>query len=302
MLSMQYRSIKKEVKLLTLAFVAASLTFAFSNQVNAQGFAPPAPPPIGDGSTPAPVIPGDGGAPPAVTTGQADPTPGHNFPTGIGRDRTRVQIFNSNARGRRMVQTIRPDQLSNDELSRIEGVLGASLRTGEEVIDVDVNDAQLVQINDILSPQVDGENPDPSFQPGGQNYNQSRFTWVASQHPLPTVPRFARYLVILGVVCSTIFMAMATWSMVMGNPYGASRVIGAAAGLMLLLSGYTIWKIVQMNSSPSGNSSGPATINYGATSAQVGTSNPASTPGTPGGATSTGRSGFPVQPFRNAQN
>ena len=67
------------------------------------------------------------------------------------------------------------------------------------------------------------------------------------QGPLPTVRTFSRYLVILGVVCATVFMTLAAWSMVFGSPYGASRVIGAAGGLILLLMGYTIWKVVQMN-------------------------------------------------------
>jgi hypothetical protein len=67
------------------------------------------------------------------------------------------------------------------------------------------------------------------------------------QGPLPTVRIFSRYLVILGVVCATIFISLAAWSMVFGSPYGASRVIGAAGGLILLLMGYTIWKVVQMN-------------------------------------------------------
>lgn len=65
--------------------------------------------------------------------------------------------------------------------------------------------------------------------------------------PLPTVRTFSRYLVILGVVVATVFVSLAAWSMVFGNPYGGSRVIGAVGGLLLLLAGYTIWKIVQMN-------------------------------------------------------
>ena len=67
------------------------------------------------------------------------------------------------------------------------------------------------------------------------------------QGPLPTVKTFSRYLVILGVVMATIIVSLAAWSMVFGSPYGGSRVIGAVGGLLLLLAGYTIWKIVQMN-------------------------------------------------------
>jgi hypothetical protein len=67
------------------------------------------------------------------------------------------------------------------------------------------------------------------------------------QGPLPTVRTFSRYLVILGVVVACIWMAMAAISVVMGNQNGPARVIGAVGGLLLLLAGYTIWKIVQMN-------------------------------------------------------
>lgn len=65
--------------------------------------------------------------------------------------------------------------------------------------------------------------------------------------PLPTVRTFSRYLVTLGVVAATVFMALAAWSMVMGSQYGGARVMGAACGLLMLLAGYTIWKIVTMN-------------------------------------------------------
>lgn len=67
------------------------------------------------------------------------------------------------------------------------------------------------------------------------------------QGPLPTVRTFSRYLVILGVVVATVFVAMASIGVVMGQRGGVDRVIGAVGGLLLLLASYTIWKIVQMN-------------------------------------------------------
>lgn len=67
------------------------------------------------------------------------------------------------------------------------------------------------------------------------------------QGPLPTVRTFCRYLVILGVVAACVWVGMASVSVIMGNRNGTERVIGAIAGLLLLLAGYTIWKIVQMN-------------------------------------------------------
>ena len=73
--------------------------------------------------------------------------------------------------------------------------------------------------------------------------------------PLPTVRTFSRYLVILGVVFSTVFVTMAAWSMVFGNQYGAARVLGAVGGLLMLLAGYTIYKIVQLNTMHANSSS-----------------------------------------------
>lgn len=96
---------------------------------------------------------------------------------------------------------------------------------------------------------VNNGGPSPGAQGTGDNLYQherqpNRYDFNG---PLPTVRTFARYLVILGCVSATVFMALAAWSMVMGSPYGGSRVMGAAGGLLLLLAGYTIWKIVQMN-------------------------------------------------------
>ena len=67
------------------------------------------------------------------------------------------------------------------------------------------------------------------------------------QGPLPTVRTFCRYLVILGVVVACVWVSMSAIAVVMGNSNGPARVIGAVGGLLLLLAGYTIWKIVQMN-------------------------------------------------------
>lgn len=297
-----------KTSLLALA-IGLFACLSYSPEAGAQGFAPPQPPPIGDGSTPAPVTPGDGGVVPPTSTGAADPTPGHSFPTGVGRDRTTVRVFNNGSRGNREVQTIRPDQLSNDELSQIEGILGVNLRSGEQTIDVTASDAQIEQINEVMAPypqaqnnagrkRINNDSPGASYPRTPSLYGRS-----SGYHPLPTVWTFSRYLVILGVVSATVFMALAAWSMILGHPYGAARVVGAAAGLLMLLSAYTIWKVVQMNTF-NANSDDPAQVRTGATTAQVQDAFMArpSTPGVPGGATSAGRSGFPVQPLRNAQN
>jgi hypothetical protein len=116
------------------------------------------------------------------------------------------------------------------------------------------------------------------------------------QGPLPTVKTFCRYLVILGAVCGTIFMALAAAAVVLGHPYAGSRVIGAASGLMLLFCGYTIWKIVQMNTF-NANSPDNAQINQAqaqGTVVQPQAPNLPVTPNAPGGV---GRSPMPVAPL-----
>jgi hypothetical protein len=82
------------------------------------------------------------------------------------------------------------------------------------------------------------------------------------QGPIPTARTFSRYLVILGVVFGTVFITLAGWGMVFGSQYGGARTIGAAGGLILLLMGYTIWKVVQMNTFHA-NTTGWASFNRG---------------------------------------
>ncbi len=287
--------------------VIVSLLFASCLQpAIAQPFAPPQPPPIGDGPTPAPVIPGDGGGPPPVPTGQSDPTPGHNFPVGTGSDRGTVYMEKNGERGNRGKGTIRGSSLTPDQLGKIQGILGTNMSSGEPASGTNVSDGQLEQIQDALAPYPQAQNSGGrkkiNNDAPGQGYPKTNSLYgFTPDHPLPTVWTFSRYLVILGCVSATIFMALAAWSMIMGNPYGASRVIGAAAGLMLLLSGYTIWKIVQMNTYD-GNSDNPAENKKKAGGGEVPAAFMFRPPGNAGGATSQGRSGVPVQPLGNANN
>lgn len=284
--------------------VAVILAIGFSSSAMAQ-FAPPTPPPVGDGNSPAPVTPGDVGGAQAPPSGTADSTPGHNFPTGAGRDRSIVRVFHQGARGEKEVTTIRPDTLSNDAISQIEGILGVNMRSGEQQIEATASDAQMEQINDALAPYPQATNSGGrkvinSDSPGNgyPKPDHNSLYGYTSDHPLPTVWTFSRYLVILGVVSATIFMSMAAYSMVMGNPYGGSRVFGAAAGMMMLLSAYTIWKIVQMNTY-NANSDTPAQNVSRPSTAQVQDAfvSRSDTPDPPGAGGSNGRSGVPVEPL-----
>lgn len=284
--------------------LAVFVAVGFSASANAQ-FDPPAPPPIGDGMNPPGVTPGDAGGAQNVPSGSSDATPGHSFPTGVGRDRSTVRVFHNGARGERQVTTIRPDTLSNDAISQIEGILGVNMRSGEQTIEATATDAQMEQINEALAPYpqatnnggrkyIDSDSPATGYPKPDHN----SIYGYTPDHPLPTVWTFSRYLVILGVVSATIFMSMAAYSMVMGNPYGGSRVLGAAAGMMLLLSAYTIWKIVQMNTynansdTPAQNISRPAPSQV-----QDAFMSRPDTPGAPGASGSNGRSGVPVDPL-----
>jgi hypothetical protein len=262
----------------------------------------PAPPPPGSPGSPPPVTPGDTSTNPPVATGTADKTPGTNFPTGVGQTDTTVRIFvNEGGRGLREVQTIRPTTLTSQELSQVQGVLGTSLTTGEPVIDVTVTKAQMEQLNQILAPwpqydmngnrkKINSDSPAQGYPKETPNYE--------FKGPLPTVKTFSRYLVLLGVVCSTVFMALAATKVVMGHRDAGACVVGAASGLMLLLCAYTIWKIVQMNTF-NDNTSGPAQIQQDSNQGIVNDGNltAPNVPITPTAPNTPQRPGIPVIPL-----
>ncbi|MDX2105670.1 MAG: hypothetical protein SFY67_04635 [Candidatus Melainabacteria bacterium] len=263
----------------------------------------------GSGSYAPGVTPGDNYDAQPATSGTADQGPGHNFPVGNGSDRTMVRVFHTNSRGEREATTIRPDQLLDDELNRIEGILGINMRSGEALIETTATPQQIEQLNEVLAPypqyDLNGDKKKINRDAPGQNYPKTTSLYgLTSDHPLPTVWSFSRYLVIAGVVLATIFMSLACYSMVVGSPYAGNRVIACAAGLMMLLSAYTIYKIVQMNTFKA-NSNDPPQIRHGATDAKVQDAfmyRP-DTPTIPGGNTTTGnRQGLPVAPLANAKN
>jgi len=225
----------------------------------------PQPPPIGSGTTPTPEIAGDPGANPNVVTGAADPTNGSRFQVTNGQDRTiaRLYIPNDNNRGVKYVLDIRADQLTAANLAAIEGILGQNLMPGNvDSIDIQTTTDQLAQIQAVLYPypgtvQNNGRNQIVADTPAAGYPKPGETSLYAFDGTLPTVQKFCRYLVILGVVAGTVWMALASWAMIQGNPYGGARVIGSAAGVLMLLGAYTVWKIVQMNTF-NANSATPA--------------------------------------------
>lgn len=225
-----------------------------------QGPAVPEPP--GDGPTPANLIPGDNSAPTPPPTGnaQSNPANGSMFSTGTGTNRTIIHIYRQTnggllgqSRGTREVQTLRPDQMSSQQWGQVQSILGANLGSGEGNVEVTVSDSQLEQLNAVFAPypgystnsagykSITQDQPATGYP---KNNEQSIYSF---QGPLPTVQKFCRYLVILGVVAATIWVAMGATSIVFGDGYGGAKVVGAIAGLMMLLCGYTVWKVVQMN-------------------------------------------------------
>jgi len=333
---MKVQSARKHLSSTVICLSAVALGFAFNfcaaSPVFAQAstqtdFAPPTgapyinplyqqgapdPPPVGSGNAPPQVNPGDTGAVPQAVSGQADQSNGSDFQVTPGQDRVVAHLYmqdQANGRGTRMVQTIRGDQLSDQALGQIQGILGVNLIGGNQAsINVAVTDAQLEQINEVLAPypqttmtngrkKIMGDNPAAGYPKPGRD------SLYAFDGTLPTVQTFSRYLVILGVVAATIFMSLAAWAMVQGNPYGGARVMGSAAGLLMLLAAYTVWKIVQMNTFGA-NSNNPAISQNRTNTAQVPGAFMArpNVPVTPnqgqiGGAP---RDGVPVQPLGNA--
>jgi hypothetical protein len=216
--------------------------------------------PVGSGSTPPAATTGDPGSAPADPTGTADPTNGSNFQVTQGTNRgvTRMYMQEANNRGLRYVGGFRFDSLPDDASSTIQGILGGGGGTGDVTVTAD----QLEQIQAALAPYpgtttVNGRKKIMTDSPAAGYPKAGRTSLYAFDGTLPTVQTFSRYLVILGVVAATVFMSLAAWSMVQGNQYAGARVMGSAAGLLMLLASYTIWKIVQMNTFGA-NSNNPA--------------------------------------------
>jgi hypothetical protein len=236
----------------------------------------------------------------------ADPTTGNIFPVGQSHDQGIIYIYhqqigpNGDNRGLKMVMTLNAATLTPTEVTAMSAIpaLNSVLQTNQATTNVTLSDTDLANLNNVLAPYpittmnngkkaITGDHPAAGYPKTTANY-----TWVPV---LPTVKTFCRYLVILGVCMATIWMAMASYGMVLGMPYAGSRVLGTAMGLMMLLSAFTIWKIVQMNTY-NGNTNAPATVVYG----QDNEVQPTAVPDLPGVPTTpqfSARDGLPVQPL-----
>jgi hypothetical protein len=270
-------------------------------------------PPIGNGTTAPAEIQGDTGTAPTVPNPGADTTDGvglSNFTTDGSHDMGIIYLYHQQQpgadgvpRGMKMVQTINPATLTANDWGQIQGIVGAP--NGTAATNVQVTDAQLAQIQQILAPY-----PGTSTEGNGLKVITADEPATIAGAPtahynydgvLPTVRTFSKYLVILGVVVATVWMSLGAYSMVLGHPYAGSRVIGTAAGLILLLSGYTIWKIVKMNTfndNTTDNAQALLTNSAQPTQATVAPSAQLNTDPVPAAPTGrANRSGLPVQPL-----
>ncbi len=224
------------------------------------------PPPVGSGSNAPPVDAGDLGPALVPPTGTADKTDGSILNSQIGKDRTIVRLYVNGEE----VQTIRPDQLTDAQIASIDGILGINMLDGEQTIKVPCSSNQIYEIQNVLYPYpantlIGGKQKivsDPAPQwitnatgarthnpDGGGLEQQNSQLWSAFDYigPLPTVRVFCRWLVTAGVVAATIWIASGAISLSLGHPMADMRIMQTILGLMVLLSGFTVYKIVQMN-------------------------------------------------------
>jgi hypothetical protein len=293
-----------------------AFTYTPPNTAPTQG---PTPPP-GSGTTAPDLIQGDTGTAPTVPNPGADTTSGvglSNFTTGQSHDPGIIYLYHQQqpgadgvSRGMKMDMTINPATLTSDQWSQIQGLIG-SPSTTSAATNMQVDDSTLAQIQQILAPY-----PQTTTESNGLKAittdSPAQIPNAPTAHyqydgTLPTVVTFGRFLVILGVVFATVWMALAAFGMVLGLPYAGSRVIGTAAGLMVLLSAFTIWKIVRMNTFNDNTTDDQQaliqnehfpTINPVTPSAAV--SLPTTSPTVPTGTAT--RGGLPVQPLYGKGN
>lgn len=231
--------------------------------------------PPGDGPQPWRVEPGDEIAPLPPPTGSADRGPGHGLPTYQAKDRTEVMVYVNNA----MAFVIRPDQLSAWQVSEINKILKINMLSGQQQIKVAATEKQVEEIQErVLNPYPNYKmetksRPYVIYDPKtGQSslvfrndpmkalpmlsgkskqnpavQNRDKESLWDIDGPLPVIRPMCRWLILVGMVAATIWVATAALSVVLGHPLAGIRVAQAFFGLGLLLCAYTIYKIVILN-------------------------------------------------------
>jgi hypothetical protein len=234
-------------------------------------FVTPLLPAPGSGSIPKPEIAGDNLPSPAVSSGKADsaPTQGTNLAHAVNLGRTTVYIYSNCTRGANdlmsgshLVLTLRPATLASKQLDAISTILKTDLTSGQAAIQVNATTQQLESIQSVLNPSASDvslglatitQNNTKRIDkaPTGEQWSQLRRSGddslIIDPDILPTVRICARYFVMAAVALSTVYMIFAASSIIFGQAHGGPRVIATCAGLILLLMGYTIYKVALTN-------------------------------------------------------
>ena len=224
-----------------------------------------------------PLLSGKGGLPaegvvpePMSQVNKAKPQDFANstrLPSIINPMRTTVYVYTTLKREdgerpiRYMVLTLRPTTLNHEQVSDINGILGINMLSGQQTIEADASSHQLELLQSILNPSANDSTLGLAVIDHGRkaiDKDASPEQWAALRRPtdeplytytgpVPAAKPFARMFVIIGLAAATIYVAFAAYSIITGQAHGGNRVVAALAGLMLLLMGYTIYKIAVMN-------------------------------------------------------
>lgn len=206
-------------------------------------------PPTGSGNSPQPVTAGDNQGswqPTPSGTAQVTPINGTNFPTRTGQAAGTTSDIMDIPAERQTQGTPQPQPSGPHVVLTMPGAGGTSsideggLEAMQDQIAPPppystVNGRKTIDLDIVTSPKLPNSRPF-LFPPGSNN--------VRLYGPTTTVRPFARFLVKLGVVFATVLMAFAAFSVVLGHKDAGKRVVSTAGGLILLLMGYTIYKIV----------------------------------------------------------
>lgn len=190
------------------------------------------------------------------------------FPSVINSEHTTVYIHTALRREadlaakRYMVLTIRPTTLTSEQICDINTILGINMLSGQLTIEADASKHQLELIQSVLAPSANDStlglsiinsnghkeiNRDPNAEQSAALRRSGDDALYVYKGPIPAAKTLARMIVVVGLIAATIYVAFAAFSITSGQTHGGSRVIAAASGLILLLMGYTIYKILMMN-------------------------------------------------------
>jgi hypothetical protein len=256
---------------LFLSLMAFNIISTYLTSSALAQFAPPLLPAVGNGSVPKPEILGDKLPSRPAPTGTALSTPISGTPVShlVNPGRTTVYIYSNCTRGaddlmagKHLVLTLRPATLPSKVVNDISNILGVELNSGQKTIQANATAHQLELIQAVLYPSANdstlglatiSENGTKQINkaPTAEQWSQLRKSGDDSLYInagiLPTARVCARYFVMVAIAFSTVFLIFASSSIIFGQAHGGPRVIATGGGLMLLLMGYSIYKVAVIN-------------------------------------------------------